>query len=95
MRLKKEEAGYLSFQGRPFQCAACKFFYDGQCRLVTGPISPDACCNLYEAAGHPIPLRIWLSGRDAVKKVADENPVLVKMSGHAYMLRRHRVRNPQ
>jgi hypothetical protein len=47
-------AGYMGPEEGPFECQHCKFFVDpGSCKLVSGPIDPEGCCNLFTKLGDP------------------------------------------
>ena len=49
-KLTKKESGYIP----PFpsiRCATCAFYSQYKCTIVSGYISPDACCNLWTFSG--------------------------------------------
>lgn len=45
-------ACYMGPEDGPFQCGRCVHFIEsGECEIVSGPIDPGGCCNLFETGG--------------------------------------------
>src|SRR5690242_9024284 len=47
-RVDPSIAGYMGPEMGPFMCSRCDFFAEpNACHIVSGPIAPDGCCNLF------------------------------------------------
>lgn len=47
-KLSKTVSGYMPPEKGPFECGNCIYFNEPHyCRLVTGYIDSEGCCNLY------------------------------------------------
>lgn len=45
---------YMGPDQGPFTCSRCEYYIvGGACKKVSGTISPDGCCNLFEKAEKP------------------------------------------
>lgn len=46
-------AGYMGSELGPFECGRCEFWKDpNACAIVSGPIDPRGCCNLFTPTDH-------------------------------------------